>query len=86
MGRCGPEAVNRGPATEIPEIIRIPVPALVNVIVLVPLCPTSTSPKLTEFTDSPNTILVLPVAALLVVPTQPDVTRIAARAKMAAVP
>jgi len=30
-GRCGPDAVNSEPDTEIPEIIRIPVPLFVSV-------------------------------------------------------
>lgn len=35
IGRCGPEAVNAVPVTEIPEIVKIPVPVLVNVTVCV---------------------------------------------------
>lgn len=37
IGRCGPDAVNPLPATEIPEIVRIPFPVLVNVTVFVSL-------------------------------------------------
>jgi hypothetical protein len=37
IGRCGPEAVNPLPATEIPEIVTMPLPVLVNVTVFVPL-------------------------------------------------
>lgn len=35
MGRCGPDAVNPVPATEIPEIVKIPVPVFVKVTVFV---------------------------------------------------
>lgn len=35
IGRCEPEAVNAVPVTEIPEIVKIPVPVLVKVIVFV---------------------------------------------------
>lgn len=35
IGRCGPEAVNAVPVTEIPEIVKIPVPVLVSVTVCV---------------------------------------------------
>jgi hypothetical protein len=37
IGRCGPEAVNPLPVTEIPEIVTMPVPVLVSVTVFVPL-------------------------------------------------
>jgi xanthine/uracil/vitamin C permease (AzgA family) len=37
MGRCGPDAVNPAPATEIPEIIKMPVPVFVKVTVFVVL-------------------------------------------------
>lgn len=35
IGRCGPEAVNPVPVTEIPEIIKIPAPVFVSVTVFV---------------------------------------------------
>jgi hypothetical protein len=35
MGKCGPEAANPEPATDIPEMVKIPVPVSVNVTVLV---------------------------------------------------
>ncbi len=85
IGRCGPEALNPGPATEIPEMIRIPVPVLLNVTVFVVLSPIAKFPKLIELGDSPRVIVVLPgvPVPLPVTPTQPDVTRIAASTQLA---
>ena len=81
IGRCGPEAVNPVPATEIPETLSASVPVLVSVTVFVVLCPAATFPKLTELGDisiaTPVTVGVVP---LPVTPTQPEVTRITARA------
>jgi hypothetical protein len=88
IGRWGPEAVNSGPATAMPEMIRIPVPVLVNVTVFVLLWPTVKSPKLTELGDSPSVMVVLPIfpVPLPVTPTQPEVIKMAARAEIAEIP
>ena len=46
-GAVTPDAVNREPATEIPEIVTGAVPVDVRVTVFFTVCPTVTSPKLT---------------------------------------
>ena len=52
IGRCGPEAVNPVPDTEIPETLNASVPVLVSVTVFVVLSPTATFPKLTNWVKS----------------------------------
>lgn len=84
IGRCGPEAVNPVPATEIPETLSASVPVLVSVTVFVVLCPTVTFPKLTELGDnSIETPVTVGFVPLPVTPTQPEVTKITSKATAA---
>jgi len=87
IGKCGPEAVNPVPATEIPETLSTSVPLLVSVTVFVALCPIVTLPKLTELGDiSIATPVTAGVVPLPVTPTQPDVIRMMSRATAAQLP
>ena len=77
IGRCGPEAVNPAPDTEIAEMVSNSAPLLDNVTDCVALCPTAKFPKLRTVADR---FIEAPVASGVVglpaIPTQPEVTRI----------
>ena len=76
-GRCGPEAVNPAPDTDIAKTVSMSVPLLDSVTVCVALWPTAKFPKLRVVADrSIDTPEVSGVVPLPVSPTQPDVTRI----------
>jgi len=80
IGSLGPEAVNPVPFTEIAETDSMSVPLFVSVTVCVALWPTPKVPKPTELGDtSIATPGALGVVPLLVLPTQPEVTKIASR-------
>lgn len=84
IGIAGPEAVNPVPFTEIAETVSICVPLFVSVTVCVALWPTATVPKVRELDDRSIAMPgVLGVVPLLVVPTQPEATKIASRAPAA---
>jgi hypothetical protein len=84
IGIVGPEAVNPVPFTEIAETVSICVPLFVSVTVCVALWPTATVPKVRELDDRSIAMPgVLGVVPLLVVPTQPEATKIASRAPAA---